>query len=52
MFSGYRTYIAAAGLVGLGLYQLSQGQLDAAVQSFAQALGLFGLRAAVGRVRL
>lgn len=47
--AGYRTYIAAVGLVGLGLYQLSQGQIEAALESFAQALGLFGLRAAIGR---
>lgn len=49
MLAGYRTYIAAAGLVGLGLHQLSQGQVDAALQSFVQALGLFGLRQAIGR---
>ncbi|VTT96584.1 unnamed protein product [Gemmataceae bacterium] len=42
--AGVRTYVAAAGLVGLSVYQLSQGQVEQAVQSFTIALGLLGLR--------
>jgi hypothetical protein len=47
--SGYKTYLAAAGLVGLGVYQLSQGQIDTAIQSFLGALTAVGLRHAVAK---
>lgn len=44
---GWRTYLAAAGLLGLALYQFSQGDIQAGVQSFLGALAVFGLRRAV-----
>lgn len=44
---GWKTYLAAAGLVGLALYQLSQGQVEAALQSLLAALAAAGLRHAV-----
>lgn len=43
-FAGYRTYLAAAGLVGLSVYLLSQGDAEGAVQRFLEAMGLLGLR--------
>lgn len=46
---GLKTKIAAVGLFGLGLYQLSQGQFEAGVTSITAALGLFGLRQAIDR---
>jgi hypothetical protein len=46
--TGYRTYVAAAGLLGLGIYQITQGQIEAGLASLGQALGLFGLRKALG----
>lgn len=50
MFSGYKTYLACAGLFGLALYQFSQGQVDQAAQSFLAALAAFGLRSALKNV--
>ena len=47
LLSGYKTYLAAAGLLGLALYQFSQGQVEAAIQSFLGALAAFGLRQAL-----
>ena len=44
---GWKTYIAAAGLFGLGIYQITQGQIEAGLASLGQALGLFGLRRAI-----
>jgi hypothetical protein len=50
VLSGYKTYIAAAGLFGLSLYQLSQGQYDQAGQSILAALAAAGLRSAIAKV--
>jgi uncharacterized membrane protein YjjP (DUF1212 family) len=47
MLQGYRTYIAAAGLVGLAVYHLSQGEIQEAVQTALAALAAFGLRKAI-----
>ncbi|WP_162660701.1 hypothetical protein [Tuwongella immobilis] len=47
--SGYKTYIAALGLAGLALYQLSQAQFELAMQSFLAALAAAGLRDAVAK---
>jgi hypothetical protein len=46
-FDGKKTYIAALGLAGLALYQLCNGQADAAIGTFSQALGVAGLRHAI-----
>lgn len=48
-FEGYKTIISCIGLVGLGIYQASQGEFGAAMQSFIAALGLFGLRSAMAK---
>jgi hypothetical protein len=47
--SGYKTYLAAAGLLGLAVYQVSTSQYEPAVQSFLAALASAGLRHAVAR---
>jgi hypothetical protein len=47
MLNGYKTYLAAAGLIGLALYQFSQGSVDLAFQSLLGALAAFGLRQAI-----
>ena len=49
VLSGWRTYFAAAGLLGLALYQLSQGQYDQAMQNLLAALAAFGLRSAIAK---
>lgn len=49
MVDGYKTYIAAAGLFGLSLYQLSAGQYDQASQTFFAALAAAGLRNAIAK---
>ena len=45
--NGYKTYLAAAGLLGLAIYQASQGDYPAAVQSVLAALAAAGLRNAI-----
>lgn len=52
MLNGMKTYIAAAGLFALGVYQLTQGEFEAAMKSFTEALAVFGLRAAVGKATI
>jgi MFS-type transporter involved in bile tolerance (Atg22 family) len=44
---GFKTYLAAAGLFGMALYQFSQGQTEMAFQSLMAALAAVGLRSAV-----
>lgn len=47
LLDGYKTYVAAIGLVGLSVYQFSQGQFDQGTQSLLAALAAFGLRHAI-----
>jgi hypothetical protein len=47
MLNGYKTYLAAAGLIGLSVYQLSQGQVEQAIQNLLAGLAAFGLRNAL-----
>jgi hypothetical protein len=49
VLAGWKTYLAAAGLVGLALYQASTGDMTTAWQSLMAGLAAFGLRAAVAR---
>ena len=46
---GYKTYIAAAGLLGLSLYQVSLNHYDQAAQTFLAALAAAGLRNAIAK---
>ncbi len=45
--AGFATYLAAAGLLGYALYQVSIQDYPGAVQSFLAALAAFGIRRAV-----
>ncbi len=47
--AGYKTYIACFGLIGLAIYQVSQGQFDTAFQTILAALAAYGLRSAVAK---
>lgn len=47
--SGKKTYIAAVGLLGLGVYQLTQGDVSG-VQSVLSALAAFGVRDAIAKL--
>jgi hypothetical protein len=47
LVDGYKTYLAAAGLVGLAIFQVSTAQYAAAVQSLLAALTAAGLRNAI-----
>ncbi len=48
ILAGYKTYLAAFGLLVLGLVQIfGQGDVGDGVQSVLNAAGLFGLRAAI-----
>ena len=42
--NGNKTYLAAFGLMGLAVYQLSTGDYTAALQSFMAGLAAMGLR--------
>jgi hypothetical protein len=46
-FDGYRTYAAGVGLIGLGVYQLTQGDVDRGLASVMAGLAAFGVRAAL-----
>ncbi len=45
--SGKRTYIAAAGLFLLGVFDVVNGDTPAGVQKIVEAMGLAGLRAGI-----
>ena len=47
LFSGYKTYIAAIGLVGLSVYQASTAEFSQAFQTLMSALVAAGLRSAI-----
>jgi len=47
--NGSKTYLAGFGLVGLALYQISQGDAQAAIQSFSTGLAALGLRHAINK---
>jgi hypothetical protein len=49
--NGYKTYLAAAGLIGLAAFQVSTGQYEQAVQSALAALTAAGLRHAIDKTR-
>jgi len=49
VLDGWKTYIAAAGLFGLALYQFSQGQFEVAIQSLMAAFAAVGVKHAVAR---
>jgi hypothetical protein len=51
VLNGYKTYIAAAGLVGLSVFQLSTGQVAPAIQTILSALAMAGLRSAIGQIK-
>lgn len=48
-FAGWKTYIAAAGLFGLAVYQFSLQEYTQAYQSFMAAIAAFGLKKAIDR---
>jgi hypothetical protein len=47
--NGYKTYIAVAALCLYAGYRATQGQSDEAFRVFMEALGLLGIRHAIGR---
>lgn len=44
LLTQYKTYVAGAGLMGLALYQLTQGEYQAATAALLAGLGAVGLR--------
>lgn len=47
ILSGWKTYIAGIGLVGLAVYQASISHFSEAFNSLMLALAAFGLRSAI-----
>ena len=48
--NGAKTYIAAAGLIGMAVYDFSIGNVPAAVANIVAAFGLFSAKQASQRV--
>lgn len=46
---GWKTHLAALSLLALGIYQITQGQFEAGVQSVLGAAAAFGLRSAISK---
>lgn len=49
ILQGWRTYIAAAGLFGLAVYNFSQGDYPTAWTNLMAAIATFGVRNAMAR---
>lgn len=47
MLAGYKTYLSAIGLVGLGIYQLSTGDIPTGIQSILGAAAAASLKNAI-----
>ncbi len=45
-----KTVLSAIGLIGLGVYQISQGQYETGIQSILAGLAMLGLRHAIAKV--
>ena len=43
MMSGWKTWIAVAGAVGLGVYKLSQGDVEGGITAIVGGLSLLGI---------
>lgn len=43
IMSGYRTYVAAVGAIALGIYLITQGQIEEGIASIVGGIGLLGL---------
>jgi hypothetical protein len=51
LLNGYKTYFAAAGMLGLGAYQLATGQFAPGLQTLFSALAAFGIRSAIAGMK-
>lgn len=49
LLNGYKTYLAAVGLIGLAIYHASIGEIEAATQAILAALAAAGLRDAIAK---
>lgn len=49
MLDGWKTYIAAIGLVGLAVYNFSTGDYQTGMTNLMAALAAFGIRSAMAR---
>jgi hypothetical protein len=46
-FRGYKTVVAGLGFIGLGVYEITQGQAEHGITKIAEGLGLIGIRGAL-----
>lgn len=49
MLNGWKTYIAAVGLLGLAVWNFSQADYQTGMTNFLAALAAFGIRSAMAR---
>lgn len=47
---GWKTYITGVGLIGLGVYQISQGEVTTGIATVTTGFGLLAGRRAVDRL--
>lgn len=50
LLKGKLTYLSGLGMVGMGAYLMSQGNLDTGVQLILNGLAAFGVRRAIGNL--
>ncbi|MFA5682765.1 MAG: hypothetical protein WC999_15660 [Hydrogenophaga sp.] len=49
--TGLKTYIAGGGLIALGVYQISEGNVEEGVTTVLAGWGACGFRAAIDKAR-
>ena len=48
---GYKTYAAAAGMLGLSVYRFTTGDIDGMLYMLSMALGIFGIGHKIEKLR-
>jgi len=50
--NGYKTYLGGLGMIGLGVYQISQGEVEAGLKSLAEGLAIIGIGHKMAKVTI
>ena len=48
--TGAKTYIAGLGMVCLGVYQITEGDVETGTKTVTEGLAIIGIRAAVAKI--
>jgi hypothetical protein len=49
--TGLKTYLAALGFIALGVYQITEGEVEVGIQTILGGLTISGFRSAVAKVK-